>query len=213
METHHIGSRSLHKDSFNEAMRSLTQQFGESMPNQIVYHPEHRYKKIENKLQRPLTFLHCGLFSDKEAVFSDLRKHGIVPVGTPSRTLLRWWSEDWWHLKIKSWQPFAKCDDCVQFRAKVLVAPTEPLRDELRNQQSMHRARISLGRDRYDFREKLSQSNSESFLHVSIDAMDNKKTNVPQTRHMSHTKKNAGGELLKTRLMGKMIRDHKIITS
>eukprot|EP00798_Chlamydomonas_sp_ICE-L_P003096 gene3096-biopygen20841 len=40
------------------------------------------------------------------------------------------------------------------------------------------------------------------FLHVSIDAMDNKKTNIPQARHFSHTKKTAGGEVLKTRIMG-----------
>jgi hypothetical protein len=36
--------------------------------------------------------------------------------------------------------------------------------------------------------------------------MDNKKTNVPQTRHLTHTKKVAQeGELLKSRVMGEYL--------
>eukprot|EP00798_Chlamydomonas_sp_ICE-L_P012438 gene12438-biopygen10386 len=66
----------------------------------------------------------------------------------------------------------------------------------------MHRLQISIGRRRYDIREKLSETFPDLFLHVSIDAMDNKKTNIPQARHFSHTKKTAGGEVLKTRIMG-----------
>eukprot|EP00798_Chlamydomonas_sp_ICE-L_P006266 gene6266-biopygen1395 len=66
----------------------------------------------------------------------------------------------------------------------------------------MHRLQISIGRRRYDIREKLSETFLDLFLHVSIDAMDNKKTNIPQARHFSHTKKTAGGEVLKTRIMG-----------
>eukprot|EP00798_Chlamydomonas_sp_ICE-L_P019094 gene19094-biopygen27959 len=65
----------------------------------------------------------------------------------------------------------------------------------------MHRLQISIGRRRYDIREKLSETFPDLFLHVSIDAMDNKKTNIPQARHFSHTKKTAGGEVLKTRIM------------
>eukprot|EP00798_Chlamydomonas_sp_ICE-L_P030586 gene30586-biopygen16433 len=67
----------------------------------------------------------------------------------------------------------------------------------------MHRLQISIGRRRYDIREKLSETFPDLFLHVSIDAMDNKKTNIPQARHFSHTKKTAGGEVLKTRIMAK----------
>eukprot|EP00798_Chlamydomonas_sp_ICE-L_P029527 gene29527-biopygen5441 len=66
----------------------------------------------------------------------------------------------------------------------------------------MHRLQISIGRRRYDIREKLSETFPDLFLHVSIGAMDNKKTNIPQARHFSHTKKTAGGEVLKTRIMG-----------
>eukprot|EP00798_Chlamydomonas_sp_ICE-L_P027752 gene27752-biopygen5178 len=76
------------------------------------------------------------------------------------------------------------------------------LRLALRLDQAMHRLQISTGRRRYDIREKLSETFPDLFLHVSIDAMDNKKTNIPQARHFSHTKKTAGGEVLKTRIMG-----------
>jgi hypothetical protein len=193
---------STQRNSFNEDMEALTQQFGESMPNQVVYYPPDRHKK-RPKLARPLVFLHCGIFADMEEVFNDMRRRGVVGVRTPSRTMRKWWKESWWHVKIKSWQPFAKCDACVKFRARILVAATGTLRDEIRLQQSLHRSRISIGRIRYDLREQLSKTYPGLFLHASIDAMDNKKTNIPQTRHLSHTKKNAGGELLKTRIMGK----------
>eukprot|EP00798_Chlamydomonas_sp_ICE-L_P004720 gene4720-biopygen14988 len=74
--------------------------------------------------------------------------------------------------------------------------------EALRLDQAMHRLQIFIGRRRYDIREKLSETFPDLFLHVSIDAMDNKKTNIPQARHFSHTKKTAGGEVLKTRIMG-----------
>lgn len=193
---------STQRNSFNEDMEALTLQFGESMPNQVVYYPPDRHKK-RPKLARPLVFLHCGIFADMEEVFNDMRRRGVVGARTPSRTMRKWWKESWWHVKIKSWQPFAKCDACVKFRARILVAATGPLRDEISLQQSLHRSRISIGRIRYDLREQLSKTYPGLFLHASIDAMDNKKTNIPQTRHLSHTKKNAGGELLKTRIMGK----------
>lgn len=190
--------------SFNDAMEKLVSSFGESMPHQSTFLRSDRHKrKTAKREHRPLTFLHCGLFSTKEAVFSEFRKHGIVPEKTPSRSMLRWWETDWWHVKIKHWQPFAKCDDCVTLRAKLLLAPTETIMEVHQRAQEDHRERISLGRGRYAFREELTKSDMSKFLHVSVDAMDNKKTNLPQTRHLSHTKKNAGGEVLKTRLMGK----------
>ena len=196
----------VNKASFDQAMEFLVLRFGESMPHQVTFHKSDRHKRSTSTRQcRPLTFLHCGLFASKEAVFADFRKHNIVPEVTKSRTMLRWWEENWWHVKIKRWQPFAKCDDCVNLRAKLLIAPTQAITEVYREAQEGHRERISLARTRYDVREKLSKSDSKRFLHVSVDGMDNKKTNLPQTRHLSHTKKNAGGELLKTRLMGKLL--------
>ena len=66
---------------------------------------------------------------------------------------------------------------------------------------------IGLGRKRFDLREYLSVMFPQDYLHVSIDAMDNKKTNTPQSRHLSHTKKVAQtGELLKTRVMGELLK-------
>ena len=203
-------SVATHKDSFNADMQALCNQFGECMPNQVAYYPPDRHRKRQ-KLSRPLVFLHCGIFADMEDVFRDMKHRRIVPSDTPSRTMRRWWKENWWHVKIKSWQPFAKCDDCVKFRARILVAATEPLKDAIRIQQGLHRSRISIGRLRYDLREKLSKTYPDLFLHASIDGMDNKKTNIPQTRYLSHTKKNAGGELLKSRVMGKKYAKFKFV--
>lgn len=208
----HRSTESKSREAFNIAMSSLVAEFGESMPHQVAYHPNTQGNK-RTKISRPLIFLHCGIFANKEAVFQDMLRQNIVSTSTTSGTLRRWWNEEHWNVKIKSWQPFAKCDDCVKFRAKLLTTTFGPALDDLRQLQQMHRNIISIGRSRYDIREKVSKCCSDMFLHVSIDAMDNKKTNVPQTRHLSHTKKSAGGEVLKTRIMGKNKRKLSIILS
>jgi len=189
------------RDNFNAAMKSLVDEFGESMPHQTSYAPGSRGRK-KSKVMRPLIFLHCGIFPSKQAVFRDMKKNGMVPPRTLYSSLRKLWHAHWWNVKIKTWQPFAKCDDCVKYRARLLTTTFQPAVDELRQSQAVHRNQISIGRRRYDIREKLSEQYPKLFLHASADAMDNKKTNLPQSRHFSHTKKTAGGELLKTRIMG-----------
>jgi hypothetical protein len=186
---------------FNVAMTSLVEEFGESMPHQTSYAKGSTGMK-KNKVSRPLIFLHCGIFQSKQAVINDLKRKAMVPSTTLSSSVRKLWAEYWWHVKIKTWQPFAKCDDCVKYRAKLLTTSFQPSVDALRHDQAMHRNQIAIGRRRYDIREKLSEAFPSLFLHVSIDAMDNKKTNLPQPRHFSHTKKTAGGDVLKTRIMG-----------
>jgi len=188
-------------DAFNAAMTSLVEEFGESMPHQTCFAKGSTGRK-KLKISRPLIFLHCGIFQSKQAVISDLKKKSMIPPMTLSSSVRKLWRQHWWHVKIKHWQPFAKCDDCVKYRAKLLTTSFQPAVEALRLDQAMHRLQISIGRRRYDIREKLSETFPDLFLHVSIDAMDNKKTNIPQARHFSHTKKTAGGEVLKTRIMG-----------
>ena len=180
------------------------------MPHQVVFAKGHRGRK-RNKVNRPLIFLHCGIFAAKESVFRELRSRGIIPHDCASSTLRKYWMLEFWNVKIKSWQPFAKCEDCITFRAKLLTTTDTEGLTFLRLNQRHHRLRISIGRRRYDVREKLSKEHKDLFLHVSIDAMDNKKTNIPQTRHFTHTKSTAGGERLKTRIMGEY--DHILTNS
>jgi hypothetical protein len=193
--------------AFNEAFSDLVKDFGESMPHQTACHPaDYHLDNQSAKRHRPLTFLHCGLFHNKAAVFAEMKRLGILPASCSDGNLRHWWRSDFWEVKIKGWQPFAKCEACIQYRASLLSCRTLASRDLVRAQQLSHRQQISVGRRRYDIREKLSEALPQEFLHVSIDAMDNKKTNIPQTRHLTHTKKVAqAGELLKTRIMGKLL--------
>lgn len=106
-------------------------------------------------------------------------------------------------LKVKKWQPFAKCDQCISMRAKLLTSLNEAVLEETKVSQFKHRQQVGLGRKRFALREMMSVSYSSDFLHVSIDGMDNKKTNVPQQRSLTYNKSSASiGEPLKTRLMG-----------
>jgi len=183
-------------------MESLILDFGECMPDRTKIHPDDCHRRLANPRIEPVTYLHCGVFSCKEAVFSDMRRHGVVAEGTSSAVLRAWWLKEWWYVMIKKWQPFAKCEECLKLRTKLLSTVFPPAIHELKLQQWCHRQQVSIGRRRYDIREKLSEVMPELFLHVSIDAMDNKKTNLPQPRHFTHSKSTAGMEVLKTRVMG-----------
>ena len=204
-------------------MITLIRDFGESMPNATTVHPDDWNKKNGQQRRRPLIFLHSGLFSSKASLFRDMVDLNLVSSQVSESTLHKWWMKEFWNVKIKHWQPFAKCELCIVFKARLLSSPTEALRDICRLEQGAHRdqvrlnvvssptvvtrfhlKQISIGRRRYDLRETYSELHPDLFLHISIDAMDNKKTNVPQTRHMTHTKKVAQeGELLKSRVMGR----------
>ena len=105
--------------------------------------------------------------------------------------------------QVKKWQPFAKCDECIGFRTKLLTTLNDAELEETKEAQFKHREQVSLGRQRFALREQMSVNYKNDFLHVSIDGMDNKKTNVPQQRSLTCSKSSAGvGEPLKTRLMG-----------
>ena len=150
-----------------------------------------------------MIFLHSGIFTTKKSVFNDFRERRIITSNISDSTLRSWWINDFWHVKVKMWQPFAKCDTCVSVRAGILATNSDLVKDDLRLTRAKHRSQVSLGRKRFALREAFSVRHPDQFLHVSIDAMDNKKTNVPQQRSLTYTKSSSNiGETMKTRLMG-----------
>ena len=135
---------STNKLAFNEAFQALVDDFGEHMPHQHATHPADHHKKEADTSKRmlPLTFLHCGLFDTKAAVFREFRSLGIVPRSVNDSTLRKWWKESFWNVRIKNWQPFAKCEECIEHRAKLLSALTEAVRDKLKETQASHREQV-----------------------------------------------------------------------
>ena len=195
----------LDRKSFTSYLSELIEDFGESMPDTWATHPSDRRKPDSDttKRTRPLIFLHSGIFASKSAVFADFKLRGIISRDVNQSTLRTWWKEEFWHVKVKKWQPFAKCDHCQKYRTQLYVMRGEVEKFEVRTLRNKHREQVSLGRKRFAYREALSVAHPELFLAISIDAMDNKKTNIPRTRALTDTKttSNAGDEL-KTRLMG-----------
>ena len=195
----------LEKESFYRFFDQLVEDFGENMPDAWATHPDSRWLPVtdQTKETRPLIFLHCGLFSTKKAVFKDFHDRRIVSKTIPPSTMRTWWIADWWNVKVKKWQPFAKCDKCTKFRTELLVEPNEARLQEIRQERGKHRQNISLGRRRCALREMMSIEHPDDFLSATIDGMDNKKTNVPQPRGITYAKgPSQVGEPLKTRLMG-----------
>jgi hypothetical protein len=193
----------LDKESFLKWFGQLVDDFGESMPGSSATHPAD-FHKTAGKRVRPLVFLHSGIFPTKQAVFKEMRSRRVITGGTVDGTLRKWWMEHFWHVRVKKWQPFAKCDICINFRTAILTTVGEFELAELRVDRDRHRDQVGLGRRRFGLRETLAIEDPDMFLHVSIDAMDNKKTNVPQSKAFTNSKSSSNiGEPLKTRLMGK----------
>ncbi len=143
-----VARKNLDKDSFKEAMSTLVRDFGESMPNSTAVHPDDWNKKDGAKRKLPLIFLHSGLFSTKAAVFRDMIDLALVSSHLTESTLHKWWSKYFWNVKIKHWQPFAKCEPCILFKARLLSCITEPAREICRLQQGAHRDQVCLDYDR-----------------------------------------------------------------
>jgi hypothetical protein len=195
----------LERQSYVTWFSDIVGDFGESMPDAWVTHPEDCHKSDDNltKRTRPLIFLHCGIFQSKQAVFRDFQDRGILTKQVQESTMRTWWKKLFWHVKVKKWQNFAKCDQCTTFRTKLYAFNGEYDKSVVRGERDKHRAQVSLGRKRFALREEMAIAHPDLFLHVSIDAMDNKKTNVPQAKAMANAKSASNiGEALKTRLMG-----------
>jgi hypothetical protein len=205
----------LEHQSFVTWFSDVVADFGESMPDAWVTHPNDRHKSDDDpsKRTRPLIFLHCGIFQSKQAVFRDFHDRGIITAKVKESTLRTWWKALFWHIKVKKWQNFAKCDQCTTYRTQLYAFKGEYDKAVVREQRDNHRSQVSLGRKRFALREEMAIAHPEIFLHVSIDAMDNKKTNVPQAKSMANTKSSSNaGEALKTRLMGALNKFHVFFT-
>lgn len=141
---------------------------------------------------------------DPQEVWKALKKESLIPDNLSSRLFNEYWKSHHWNVLIKAWQPFAKCDECLEYRQVLMSYKPSPIKDELRLQQHAHRDNITIARRRGNIREKLAELHPDLFLAGAIDAMDNNKTSVPHTAEFTRTKTTAeSGEPMQMRLMGK----------
>lgn len=100
---------------------------GEVMPHEFVKNPANKKDKKER------VYIPTGLTSNVADLTRMLYDKGLLPPECTSATL-RYLSEDvfpkfFWHVSIKKWIPFAKCDKCVAYLNDLTQAGS----DEVRN--------------------------------------------------------------------------------
>jgi len=135
----------------------------------------------DTDLIRTSVFLPNGIFNSKSAIFSELKVQEEELNTVDVTRLYDLWTEIFWHVHIKTWQPFAKCDECAKFKlGRLLSSKDGSVESEAQKaERRAHQLRISLARQRYMVRSTLSKGFQDLFVHVCIDGMDNKKTNLP----------------------------------
>ncbi len=162
----------------------------------------------DHDLIRTTVFLPNGLFHSKTAVIEELKSFDTQLANASVKRLFALWDQYYWHVLIKSWQPFAKCDECAKYKVSELMSAAidTPEAAAMTAERDVHRIRVSIGRLRYMQRALLAKVYPQYFLHMCIDGMDNKKTNLPHCHGALFSKdiENAGTEL-QTKLLGALV--------
>lgn len=152
---------------------------------------------------RNLVKIPAALYGDKKELYKDLVRRGKFPERLKYKTFVRYWLRHLWHVVISSWQPFAKCDICLSFQASLLIETDSEKVRALKIKQEIHRQQVTLARKRLFVRECLAKAFPSKFLMFYADGMDIKKSNLPRTRALTHTKGvDQAGEPLDVKLLG-----------
>lgn len=200
----------IRKTAVVKILTDLMECVAEKMPHESVLHPKDRHRtkrKPEGTATAPKAevahYIPGGLYPSKAAVYRDLLASNLISSDVSLRLFKKYWNTVFWFVSIRKWQPFAKCDECIFFRANILSGAPEESKQAVRSKQAAHRQEISLARCRGTLREELGALMGDCFLHVMLDAMDNDKTNPPHCRGLTHSKAvDQAGMPLEFRLYG-----------
>jgi hypothetical protein len=158
---------------FCNCVEEVVQPFGETMPHTTLQAP------YNPTIKRPQVLLPNALFTNKMALFEFLRASCANFPKISYSYFMKLWESFFWHVDIKSWNPFAKCHECVTLRSLWLSANNEELRQVAKSKQQAHRAQVSFLRKRMDMRAKAAIDNPELVGMLLMDGMDSNKTSVP----------------------------------
>lgn len=97
----------LQKQLYN-VLHPIIHLVGEAMP-----HVDCKSPHKGDTTKRGLLLIPNAIFSNKRDMY-DALKHQLPRMGYDYFTEL--WRRYFWHVQLKKWNPFAKCDECVHLR-------------------------------------------------------------------------------------------------
>jgi hypothetical protein len=119
---------------------------------------------------------------------------GQVPESTEIATF-SWFMDVWRNaedkhyrktIKIRKWIPFAKCDQCAEYRAAKSTTKCPVERAELRCAQAAHIERVKRERLSYMIRQRLAITHPARYLSLIIDGADSSGYALPHFAYRSH---------------------------
>jgi hypothetical protein len=182
---------------FDHAFEDIVELFGEHLPN------VHRHTSDGEK---GLVVLPSALYPKKCDVRSDLIRMGMLRPSFSEAYFKLLWRRYYRNVVLKKWNSFAKCDQCVQFRQRILTTQRGELGklQNLKADQQKHREYISGARKRLKERVDLALDDPDQYLFICFDGMDSKKSWMPRFRSDAMFAKDldAAGQYLKSKLTG-----------
>jgi hypothetical protein len=118
-------------------------------------------------------------------------EHGVLPSlddTTVHYLTTKLWERYYWHVHIKKWIPFAKCNACTTMFAALVSSKSAEESDRIKAERQVHRERCTAFRKFHTVRMELGNHRSDAFLSLIIDGMDNQKTMVPRLEGKLHSK-------------------------
>lgn len=109
-----------------DVVSMIVADLGEVMPHEFVKNPSNKADRKER------VYIPTGLASNVSDLTRMLYDKGLLPVSCTPATL-QYLTEDvfpkfFWHVSIKKWIPFAKCDKCVAYLNDLTQAGSDEVR-------------------------------------------------------------------------------------
>ena len=154
------------------AITDVVDMFGDKLPHMKVTNPY-------DGPARECVLLPTGLVATRKALHELLVTSGHLE-GVTLSWFLRCMARFCWHVQLRSWMPFAKCDLCTSLRGKLLACKDRVQFDKIKEEQTAHREYVSVCRAQQTDRENLAVKHPDRFLHICMDGMDSMKTYLPR---------------------------------
>ena len=106
-------------------------------------------------------------------------------------------------LKIRKWLPFAKCDDCIELRGKVMKTRDQQNKRKLLEELRQHLRFVKRERLAYAVHRRMGIEQPQEYLSIIIDGADQSDHDLPHHHSKSHATDAAWK--LKLHLMGVLV--------
>lgn len=195
----HPKAQTAIQKAFQKAMEVLIEHHGERMP--------HIFKTLGlNKEDEAAVYISPGVHRDKAEVFESFRKAGSIPSNVSDRYLYTLWDRWFSYVEIKRHIPFSQCQLCSDFHTRLTSATSPEERAKVNKEREWHRVECKLWREKLHCRMSLADTYPEDVMFLTVDGMDQKKTQLPHQSRPSKDVENKG-EPLQSKLTACLIRN------